>query len=79
MSNYVIDGDWSDAYYQNYRPFVIQDAPLRDRRTGTVYAEGAMRVVDERTGKVVKTFKGECAWMNAERLASDMAVKERYS
>lgn len=29
--------------------------------------------------KVVKRFRGETAWSDAERYAEDLAVKERYA
>lgn len=31
-----------------------------------------------RDGRKVKTFRGESAWMDAERYASDMATDIRY-
>lgn len=43
----------------------------------TVYSDAMSgRVVHK--GKVVKTFKGESAWSNAERWAEDKWAQERY-
>jgi hypothetical protein len=68
-----------------YAPFIIQVTDCRDTRTGTVYADGAYRVVDARTGKAVRgkggsaPFYGETAWSDAERLASDLLAAERFA
>lgn len=55
-----------------------------DTRTGTVYADGAYRVTDARTGKAAKKgkggtvpFYGETAWNDARRLADDLEILER--
>jgi hypothetical protein len=54
---------------------VTKSGPLRDDRTGTVYAEGAWNVtVDGPKGHPrSKTFDGESAWSNARRYADDAA------
>jgi len=36
-------------------------------------------LVDLRTGRKVKTFKGETAWSDASREATDRALAELYS
>lgn len=64
----------------------VQSADIRDKVNGRTYAAGAYRVVDARKGmkpaKVGKggtvPFYGECAWMDAERLANDLALQEAY-
>lgn len=84
MSNrYKVTGSWSPAYNQPYAPFIIEEADIVDTRNGQVYTDGAMRVtVDGKPAKRGKggtvPFFGECAWMDAERLASDLAIAERY-
>jgi hypothetical protein len=79
MSRYVICSEWTPAFHQPYEPFIIQDADLRDTRNGSVYTDGAKRVIDSRTGKRVgPVFKGESAWAAAERQASDSYLKVRY-
>ena len=51
----------------------------------TEYGQGitvdsdAMRAVVRVNGKVVKSFKGETAWMNAERHAMDLMLKAIYA
>ncbi len=79
MSRYrTTDRPWFDEN-RTYAPFVVQVTDCIDTRTGTVYADGAYRVLDIRTGKPAKRgkggtvpFYGETAWMNAERLAGDL-------
>jgi hypothetical protein len=44
----------------------------------TVYSDSMSgRVVHD--GKIIKRFKGETAWIDAERYAEDLWVKEKYS
>lgn len=85
MSNrYKVSSAWTaDSLFGS---FLVQEADVTDTRNGTVYTYGAKRVVDTRTGKPAVRgkggtvpFVGECAWMDAERLASDLALKERFS
>lgn len=84
MSNrYKVTSAWtSDSLFGS---FLVQEADITDTRNGQVYTYGAKRVVDTRTGKPAVTgkggtvpFYGECAWMDAERLAQDLATKEAY-
>lgn len=85
MSNrYEVTSAWTAESL--FGSFLVQTADLTDTRNGNVYTYGAYRIVDTRTGKPAirgkggtVPFKGECAWMDAERLASDLALKERYS
>jgi hypothetical protein len=85
MSNrYHVSSAWTaDSLFGS---FLVQEADITDSRTGTVYTYGAKRVVDTRTGKPAKRgkggtvpFMGECAWMDAERLARDLELAERFS
>lgn len=85
MSNrHIVSSAWTaDSLFGS---FLVQEADITDPRTGIVYTYGAKRVVDTRTGKPAVRgkggtvpFMGETAWMDAERLASDLALKERYS
>lgn len=84
MSRYKVTGQWGGI--ARHGSLWIQEADITDTRTGTVYQGGAQRVVDARNGmKPVKgkggttPFFGECAWMGAERLAMDLALKELYA
>lgn len=83
MSNrYKVTGEWS-TYRTTFAPFIIESADLVDTRSGHVYQDGAMRVtVDGKPavrGKGGTTpFKGETAWSDADRLASDLVINERY-
>lgn len=88
MSRYKVSSDWSPALQSRefYAPFLIEEAHIVDTRTGQEFVCGARRVVDTRTGKPAKTgkggtvpFFGESAWSDAERLASDLALKVRYA
>jgi hypothetical protein len=47
---------------------------------GTYLADDTMSaiLVDLRTGRKLKTFKGETAWSDASRAASDKALAELY-
>ncbi len=82
-NRYEVTGPWSaDARFGD---FITQDAPIKDKLTGTLYPGGAFRVVDGRTGKPAKKgkggtvpFYGETAWMDAERLANDLAMAEAF-
>lgn len=83
MSRYKVTSAWTpDSLFGN---FLVQEADITDTLNGNVYTYGAKRVVDTRTGKPAKIgkggtvpFYGECAWMDAERLAQDLAMKEAY-
>lgn len=80
---YRVTSPWSsDSRFGN---FIVQSADIVDTKNGREYSEGAFRVVDGRTGKPVKgkggvtPFFGETAWSDAERLASDLAMKEAFA
>lgn len=84
MARYKVTGPWGGI--AKHGSLYIQEADITDTRTGTVYQGGAQRVVDARLdmkpavrgkGGTVP-FYGECAWMDAERLAQDLALKEAY-
>ena len=71
---------------KQFGAFVVQSADIIDTQTGTVYREGAFRVVRISDGKPAKTgkggtvpFYGESAWCDAERLARDLDLAEQYS
>lgn len=55
---------------------------LTDTRTGHVYPDGAHTVTLSRTARDLgfrsKTFKGDTAWSNAERLIYDVQIAARY-
>jgi hypothetical protein len=45
-----------------------------------VYSESLRAVVvDTLTGATLKRYKGESAWSDAERYASDLALNEQYA
>ncbi len=82
MSRYKVTGTWSD-HDSTYFPFIIQTADIVDTKCHDSYRDGAMRVVVDGKPAVrgkggTVPFYGECAWMDAERLASDLAIAERY-
>lgn len=82
---YKVHGAWlaeQETGYSAQFGVGVEVADCIDTRTGTVYREGAFRVLVD--GKPVKgkggthPFMGETAWMDAERLASDICVERRY-
>jgi hypothetical protein len=86
MSNrYKVTSPWGGI--AKHGSFYIQEADVTDTRTGTVYEGGAQRVVSAANGMKPAVrgkggtvpFVGECAWMDAERLARDLAFKEAYA
>jgi hypothetical protein len=74
---YKVSSDWS--LEKVVGPAVVETADLTDTRTGHVYREGAYRVRFPRKveGFRAKTFYGETAWSDAERLARDALFAER--
>jgi hypothetical protein len=78
---YVLDGPWI-TYWTNEvtdaegtaHTVMLLNAALRDTRTGTIYEDGAhaVDVHPQPEGWRRKVYKGETAWMNAERLARDV-------
>lgn len=84
MSRYEVIAPWEDV--EQYGDFLVQNACIRDKQTGTEYCDGAYRVMSSRTGKPAKTgrggtvpFYGESAWCDAERLARDLQMQARRS
>lgn len=80
MSRYRILAPWSDDH--TVGEFVVQCADLVDER-GTVFREGAWRVLDFDRHPVkgkggTHPFKGETAWSDAERKASDLHFEQLY-
>jgi hypothetical protein len=76
MSRYRVHSEWQGTS-EGYGSFRVEVADALDTKTGTVYTDGAYRVV--RNGKPAKKgkggtvpFYGETAWSDAERLASDL-------
>ncbi len=83
-NRYEVVGPWDSE--ARHGSFVLQSAQIRDKVNGRLYAEGAYRVIDGRTGKPAKIgkggtvpFYGESAWSDGERLLNDLAVAERYA
>lgn len=83
MSRYQISGGWSND--KQFGNFLTQCATVVDKQNRQRYSEGAFRVVRISDDKPAKTgkggtvpFYGESAWSDAERLASDLALNERY-
>jgi hypothetical protein len=81
---YKVVGPWSSE--ARWGSFVSQSAQIQDTKTGTLYSEGAYRVIDSRTGKPAKKgkggtvpFFGETAWNDADRLLADLATAEAYA
>lgn len=68
--SYRISGPWRFLYddWVHGRHIVVEATDLVDHR-GRVYDEGAYHV--KLDGKVLRTFKGETAWMSADRLVRD--------
>lgn len=85
MSRYATTGrPWSREAVHG--AFVVESTDCVDKRTGTVYRDGAYRVVDGRTGKPARRgkggtvpFYGETAWSDALRLADDLYAAERWA
>jgi len=83
MTRYTVTPPW--ALSRTIWPFAIEVADLVDTRTGRTYVDGAYRVVVAETGKPAVRgkggtvpFKGETAWSDAERLATDLMFAERH-
>lgn len=79
-SRYKVTGSWSvDKSVTD--TITILSADITDTRTGDTFREGAFYVTQAKPGtkgSKGKPFFGECAWMDAERLANDLAMAERY-
>jgi hypothetical protein len=79
VSRYVLDPN--DVWHDDHTSVLvgggvhIQCRDLVDTRSGQVYRDGAYRVIAP--GKRTKVFKGERAWSDADRLASDYAFEMR--
>lgn len=75
--SYKLHGPWIMTYGDTHRyGVVIYVANLIDQH-GNVFPDGAYKV--EHDGKRLKTFKGETAWADADRLAYDTVTKLRYA
>lgn len=87
MARYQIAGGWDEADRQTVYGgsgavvLRIETADLVETTSGRRYVQGAYRVSASRAVMVgdnkpvrSKTFKGETAWMDAERLQRDMAM-----
>lgn len=77
---YKRQGEYAiDSVYGRHATLV---ADLLDTRTGTVFREGAWAVSTvtdgRKAGSRQRPFEGETAWMDAERLASDLAMQDLY-
>jgi len=78
MSRYKVGKDWDRTQETEFHGTVvaIEIADLTDTQDGRVYRFGAYRVTKD--GKPVSgkggtvPFKGETAWMDAERLHRDI-------
>ena len=66
--------------------YAVEYADLADKRTGTIYNNGAARVVND-DGETVNAkgepsprtvFAGETAWMSAESVMRDAAFAARF-
>ncbi len=81
MSRYKVHGEWSiDAVIGNKYATMVADC--LDKQTGDVFREGAWCVTHVKPGTKGsrgKPFYGETAWSDAERLASDLAIADRYN
>lgn len=66
---YEVVGDWSEHDSDEVSRVLVAD--LRDKRNGDTFRDGAWRIVDKSTGRIVRTFFGEVAWSDAERLFHD--------
>jgi hypothetical protein len=83
MVRYRVQGEWHDD--QVVGEFITQYADALDHKTGTVYTQGAYRVVRRgdrspavrgKGGSV--PFWGEMAWSQSWNLADDLETKRRY-
>ena len=82
MSKLIIDQSSWTVYQDSVRDSIdgsiqvtVEFADVMDRN-GAYHWDGAWRV--RLNGKHVKTFKGETAWSDAQRLADDIYRKELH-
>lgn len=80
MARYAPTGSWRTAFHETVTndeddstsSVTVDIADCRDQRGGRTYTDGTFRVTLKNvTGMRSKTFYGEMAWANAQRLASD--------
>lgn len=81
MARYSINGSWSvESDSHGVR---LECADLRDDLRGDVFRDGAYRVLVD--GKPIRgkggtvPFKGESAWSDGERKASDLRLARIYA
>lgn len=83
-NRYKVTGPWTTD--KKFGVYMTQSADITDQVNGQLYRDGAYRVVRLGTMKPAKTgkggtvpFYGETAWMDAERLAGDLDVADRFA
>lgn len=86
MSRYKVNSSWSiDSVYgaditASGHATLVADA--LDTKTGDVFRDGAWAVSTVKPGTKGsrgRPFYGETAWSDAERLAMDLAMADRYN
>lgn len=85
MSRYTTGNFKTDSTYRSDDGALLATlsiGELTDTRTGRTYPDGAHKVTLSRTARDLgfksKTFKGETAWSDAERLIRDVQTAVRY-
>ena len=81
MARYKLHGQWRQESASQIGHYIVRElsSDLIDTQ-GKVFPDGAFRVTveDSNTGaKTTKTWKGELAWSNAQRYASDQILALR--
>lgn len=85
MARYAPTGSWHTAFHMSFTndddstsSVTVEIADCRDQRGGRTYTDGTFRVTLRNiTGMRSKTYYGESAWSNAQRLANDALTRMR--
>lgn len=82
MARYAPTGSWRTAYHDRFdtgdaeASVTIEIADCRDQRGGRTYSDGTFRVTLKNVpGMRSRTFYGESAWSNAQRLGNDALTR----
>jgi len=80
MSRYKVHGEWFHDAKTGFGGMIMV-ADAIDTKNGDIFREGAWHVTTAKPGtkgSKGRPFYGETAWMDAERLASDLALAKMY-
>lgn len=78
---YKPTGPWRlDHEFRPVYGIRVECTDVIEVRCGRIWHHGAYRVLDTYATKaIVKTFIGEMAWADAQRLAEDLATERRFA